>query len=214
VGDIVLAIYGPEGCTTREAARENRREKGCIRTLPRSNIVRQASMEGEKIKSKPKKKAKREIRIRTMEIDDIAPVFHLGERLFTSEESPNLYRTWDEYEIVEFYSGDRELCLVAEDGKDLVGFVLATTIEKRRSAWKYGYLVWIGIDERYQGKKLGSRLFREYLALMEREGVNMLLVDIEAENVEAHRFFLKMGFQSPQNHIYLSRNLRTRDRGD
>ena len=171
-------------------------------------------MEREKTKAKAKAKARHEVKIRGIEIDDIAPVFHLGERLFTSDESPNLYRTWDEYEVVEFYSSDRELCLVAEENHEVVGFVLATTIEKRHSAWKYGYLVWIGVEERFQGKNLGSRLFKEYMSLMERERVGMLLVDIEAENVEAHRFFLKMGFQSPQNHIYLSRNLRARDRSD
>ncbi len=35
------------------------------------------------------------IAIREMEIDDIASVYHLGEKLFTSEELPILYRNWD-----------------------------------------------------------------------------------------------------------------------
>lgn len=32
------------------------------------------------------------LEIRQMEIDDLAAVFHLGERLFTSQRVPNLYR--------------------------------------------------------------------------------------------------------------------------
>jgi hypothetical protein len=34
--------------------------------------------------------------VREMGIDDLAPVYHLGERLFTSDLYPSLYRTWEE----------------------------------------------------------------------------------------------------------------------
>jgi hypothetical protein len=33
--------------------------------------------------------------VRELEIDDLAPVYHLGEELFTSDLYPYLYRTWD-----------------------------------------------------------------------------------------------------------------------
>jgi ribosomal protein S18 acetylase RimI-like enzyme len=161
---------------------------------------------------KTNKKLKQDIKIRTMEIDDIAQAFHLGERLFTHDESPNLYRTWDEYEVVEFFTSEPDLCLVAALGETIVGFVLATTIEKRKSAWKYGYLVWIGVDDKHQGRRIGSRLYREFLSIMEDERVRMLLVDIDAENEEGYRFFKKQGFHYPQEHIYLSLNLSARDR--
>ncbi|HQO02999.1 MAG TPA: GNAT family N-acetyltransferase [Spirochaetota bacterium] len=163
-------------------------------------------------KKHPEKKRKPEIKIRTMEIEDIAPIFHLGEKLFTHDDAPNLYRTWDEYEVVEFFNSDSELCLVADDGTRIVGFVLATIIDKRRSAWKYGYLVWIAVDEAYRHRNIGTRLFKEFLSIMEEHRVRMLLVDIEAENDEARGFFARMGFNSPQDHIYLSLNLSTRDK--
>ncbi len=85
-----------------------------------------------------------DIIIRIMTIDDLATVFHIGELLFTSEYSSSMYRTWDEYEITTLFNSDSELCIVAElDGK-VIGFALGTTVEKQKSAWKYGYLVWIG----------------------------------------------------------------------
>lgn len=56
-----------------------------------------------------------------------------------------MYRTWDEYEITTLFNSDSELCLVAELGDEIVGFALGTTVEKQHSAWKYGYLVWIGV---------------------------------------------------------------------
>jgi hypothetical protein len=59
-------------------------------------------------------KNKHYLKIRPMEIDDLAWVFHLGETLFTARSSPNLYRTWDEYEVVGLFQGDSEYCFVAE----------------------------------------------------------------------------------------------------
>ena len=40
----------------------------------------------------PRQAARPSVEIREMEIDDLPEVFHLGERVFTSE-IPNLYRT-------------------------------------------------------------------------------------------------------------------------
>jgi len=48
------------------------------------------------------------VSIREMNIDDIAPIFHLGEQLFTSDLYPYLYRTWDEWEMIGMYNTDSE----------------------------------------------------------------------------------------------------------
>lgn len=147
------------------------------------------------------------ISIRQMEIDDLAKVFHLGEKLFTAREVPNLYRTWDEYEVTSLFQSDREFCLVAETEDQLTGFALGTTVVKTHSAWKYGYLIWLGVDPSFHGQGLASRLFNRFRDLMISEGVRMLLVDTEADNLPALHFFRKMGFHCPQEHIYLSYNL-------
>ncbi|NLI83498.1 MAG: GNAT family N-acetyltransferase [Deltaproteobacteria bacterium] len=147
------------------------------------------------------------VEIRNMEIDDIASVFHLGERLFTAREVPNLYRTWDEYEVINFFQSDSEFCLVAEVDEQIVGFALGTTVTKSHSAWKYGYLVWLGIDTEFRGYGIASKLFNRFRDLMLEDGVRMLLVDSEADNLPALHFFRKMGFGNPQQHIYLALNL-------
>jgi len=156
-------------------------------------------------------KAKRlNVKIREMEIDDLADVFHLGEKLFEAEKVPNLYRTWDEFEVVELFNSDSEFCLVAEARKRIVGFALGTTIEKSRSAWKYGHLIWLGVKPTYQRTGLGEKLFNRFIDLMQKNGVRMLLVDTEAENLPALFFFRKQGFGNPQQHIYLTLNLAAR----
>ena len=159
------------------------------------------SEDSQKTRKKPK------ISIREMELDDLAAVFHMGEKLFTARVSPNLYRTWDEYELIELFYADSELCFVAEEDGKIVGFALGTTIEKEKSAWKYGHLVWLGILPDYQRSGLGERIFNHVKEVMAGRGVRMLVVDTEADNLQALRFFRKMGFGKPEEHIYLSLNL-------
>jgi ribosomal protein S18 acetylase RimI-like enzyme len=158
------------------------------------------------------KKKRVNVIIREMEIDDLAAVFHLGEQLFTAQEVPNLYRTWDEYEVITLFQGDPEFCLVAEVDDRIVGFALGTTITKSRSAWKYGHLVWLGVDPALRREGLAEKLFSHFQDLMLEDGVRMLVVDSEADNLPALHFFRKMGFGNPQEHIYLSLNLATQQR--
>ncbi|SHJ60977.1 Ribosomal protein S18 acetylase RimI [Malonomonas rubra DSM 5091] len=148
-----------------------------------------------------------EIVIRVMTIDDLAAVFHLGERLFTSEYSSSMYRTWDEYEITTLFNSDSELCIVAELNGEVVGFALGTTVEKQHSAWKYGYLVWIGTRPGLQKCGAGKELFAEIKARMVEQGVRMIIIDTDADNEAGINFFKKQGFDNIQQHVYMTLNL-------
>lgn len=147
------------------------------------------------------------LRIREMSIDDLSYVFHIGEEIFTAEYSPSLYRTWDEYEITTLFNSDSELCLVAELGETIVGFALGTTVEKHHSAWKYGYLVWLGVRSGLQQRKVGEKLFKEIRRRMQEQGVRIIIIDTDAENEAAIRFFTKQGFGNIQEHVYMTLNL-------
>lgn len=145
--------------------------------------------------------------IREMTIDDFSEVFHIGEEVFTAEFSPSLYRTWDEYEVTTLFNSDSELCLVAEAGDAIVGFALGTTVEKHHSPWKYGYLVWLGVKKGLQKARVGERLFREIRRRMQEQGVRMIIIDTDADNEAAIRFFQKQGFGNIQEHVYMTLNL-------
>ncbi len=148
-----------------------------------------------------------ELRVRDMSIDDFPVVFHIGEDLFTSEYSPSMYRTWDEYEITTLFNSDSELCLVAELGDEILGFALGTTVEKSHSAWKYGYLVWLGVKPGIQQGGVGSALFKEIKRRMREQGVRMIIIDTDADNTAGIRFFEKQGFGNIQQHVYMTLNL-------
>jgi ribosomal protein S18 acetylase RimI-like enzyme len=160
------------------------------------------------------RKRKIETNIRQMEIDDISAVYHLGERLFTSEEYPILYRTWDQFEVTDYFTSDPEYCLVAEaepNGK-IIGFAIGTTIEKEGTAWKkYGYLSWIGVDETFQRTNLGIRLYRKLEQIWRRHGVRMIIADTDAENTPAISFFKSIGFADSSQHVWLVKTIRRPD---
>lgn len=145
--------------------------------------------------------------VKNLSIDDLADVFHLGERIFTLKKVPNLYRIWDEYEVIDFFQSDPDCCFVAKYDGELAGFILATIIDKRKSINKYGYLVWLGVSPDYARKGIGSILFEKFKIKMKEEKVRTLLVDTQADNESACNFFKKKGFSFPQDHIYFSLKL-------
>jgi ribosomal protein S18 acetylase RimI-like enzyme len=154
----------------------------------------------------------RVVRIREMTIDDLSEVFHIGEEIFTSEYSPVLYRSWDEYEITTLFNSDSELCLVAEAYEVILGFALGTTVEKQHSAWKTGYRVGLGVRRGLQKGGTGERLFRELKRRMVEQGVRMMIIDTDADNQAGIRFFKQQGFGNIQKHVYMTLNLSRRPR--
>jgi ribosomal protein S18 acetylase RimI-like enzyme len=154
-------------------------------------------------------KHKIEVAIRAMEIDDVSAVYHLGEKLFTSDEFPILYRTWDPYEVTEYFTTESEYCLVAETEDDrIVGFVLANMVEKEGTAWKkYGYLTWIGVDEGFQRTNLGQRLYNKIEDTFRKKGARMVMADTDAENAGALAFLNAMGLSARAQHVWLAKTL-------
>ncbi len=148
-----------------------------------------------------------EFDVRPMEIGDLAPVFYLGERLFTADKWPALYRTWDEFEVVTFYASDTDTCFVATRNEKVIGFALGNIIEKENSAWRYGYCVWLGVDPNLERSGVGSALFTAMRDKFIELGARMILVDTDANNEPAINFFKKHGFDHENKHVYLSMNL-------
>jgi ribosomal protein S18 acetylase RimI-like enzyme len=147
------------------------------------------------------------ILVRDMGIDDLAPIFHLGEQLFTSDLYPYLYRTWDEWEVIGLYNTDPEYCLVAEIEEQLVGFVLGTVISKPPSPWMYGYIIWLGVSPNFQRRGIADKLVDKLVERMIEEGVRFMLVDTDPSNEAALKFFNRKGFGNPHKHVFLSMNL-------
>ncbi len=142
-----------------------------------------------------------------MQLKDIPAVFELGQRLFTAEKLPTLYRSWDENELVQLFATDEETCLVAEASDCIVGFALGRMMDKPRSAWRYGWLEWLGIEPAFKRRGIASRLLNQLTSLFIERDARIMLVDTDEENYTALAFFRKCGFGQEIRHVYLSQNL-------
>ncbi len=145
--------------------------------------------------------------VREMELEDLPAVYALGEAVFTADKWPSLYRTWDEYEAVSLFNSDGEFCIVAEYDERLVGFALGSLIEKRKSAWSYGYLTWLAVDPVLKRQGIATRLVDAITETFIRAGARMMIVDTDAENEAAIKFFRRHDFRNEDRHVYLSKNL-------
>src|SRR3974390_2956805 len=125
----------------------------------------------------PSKAQNSNIVLRRMELEDLPAVFMLGERLFTADAFPALYRSWDEHEILELFRSDEETCLVAEEVEKIVGFALGCMMEKPRSAWRYGWLEWLGVAPRYKRHGIARRLLNQLTQLFIDREARIMLVD-------------------------------------
>jgi ribosomal protein S18 acetylase RimI-like enzyme len=157
----------------------------------------------------PRKRAKPlpPVEIREMELRDVAAVFELGQKLFTAEEWPSLYRSWDDHELALLFSNDAETCLIAEADGNVIGFALGRVMEKPRSAWRYGWLLWLGVDRRFKRSGIATRLIKQLKGLFIERDARIMLVDTAAKNHSAVAFFRRNGFGQEIRHVYLSQNL-------
>lgn len=147
------------------------------------------------------------IRIRDMTIDDLSAVFSIGNRVFTSDTHIFLYRTWETYEVTGLFTTDPELCIVAEYSGSVIGFALGSIIEKPKSSWAYGYLVWTGVEPKFQKHHVGGRL---YIALEKRViklGARIMIIDTEGTNRGAINFFEGVGFRKRSQHLWMTKSL-------
>jgi len=149
----------------------------------------------------------RGVEIREMELEDIPAVYALGEAVFTADKWPSLYRTWDEYEPVGLFTSDGEFCFVADDEGQVVGFALGSLIDKRKSAWSYGYLTWLAVDPTRKRGGIASQLMDAITEAYLKAGARMMIVDTDAENEPAIHFFRRHGFGNVDRHVYMSKNL-------
>jgi ribosomal protein S18 acetylase RimI-like enzyme len=147
------------------------------------------------------------VEIREMELKDVPAVFELGQKLFTAEEWPTLYRSWDDHELALLFSSDAETCLVAEADGRIFGFALGRVTEKPRSAWRYGMLLWLGVERKFKRSGIATRLLRQLTGRFIENDVRLMLVDTAAKNQAALAFFRRSGFGQEIRHVYLSQNL-------
>lgn len=152
--------------------------------------------------------SRQQVKISPMVLADLTWAFDLGERVFTADRWLNLYRTWEEYELLSAYLGDGDYCLVATLNKKPLGFVLGTTIDKKGSSWKYGHLLWLAVEPEYSGRGIAGKLVERLTEIYLENEIDIIMVDTEKTNTPAISFFKRSGFSDQGEHVYMFKNIR------
>ena len=148
------------------------------------------------------------IEIREMRLDDLPAVFALGQKLFTAEDLPTLYRSWDDDVVMQLFSSDQETCLVAVADQKIVGFALGSIMENPATPGDtVGWSGWAWMPA--TTGMASPPLLNQLTSLFIRRHARILLVDTDEENHPALAFFRKNGFGHELRHVYLSQNLDT-----
>jgi ribosomal protein S18 acetylase RimI-like enzyme len=96
---------------------------------------------------------------------------------------------------------------VAEAEERIVGFALGRVMEKPRSAWRYGWLLWLGVEPHFKRAGVATRLLNQLTGRFIDRDARIMLVDTDAKNHSALGFFRRRGFGQEMRHVYLSQNL-------
>jgi len=159
--------------------------------------------------------------LRPLELRDVGACFHLGDRIFSETKFNNLYRTWDEFEVVNLINSHPEFCFIAETVEDdeisqpnltnktLAGFALGSVLIKKNGKFCIGYLDWVVVEPRFQCQGIGTALIKRVIdALRDEYQVKILIADTPAGNKPAINFFTqRIGLTEMVPHVYMSRKV-------
>jgi len=131
-------------------------------------------------------------KIRKASEADFENVFPLFEQLWPNKELDRI-----SLQIV-FNRGihsdsDELLCL--ESSGELIGFCAYAIVN---NLWQAGYISFMYamvIDEKYRGRGFGSMLVKKVIEDSKASGMKRLELDSAFQRLQAHEFYLKLGFE-------------------
>ncbi len=99
--------------------------------------------------------------------------------------------SWYPKKTIEGWIKDpqRDIILVAKDGKTLVGMCLVHGMRD----WSYCSSLFVSKD--YRGQGIGKALLAQAVRLLKKRGYGMIAVLAEADNKEAQEFYTHEGFK-------------------
>jgi len=132
-----------------------------------------------------------EIKVRDMKVEDLPIVFELGAYEFDMKSIYHQY--WNLIELVNHFEKERELCIVAESDRHIIGFALG---HKGFSIWdsKLGHFEWIAVSRKYQRKGIGTALCKEVIIRFEKMGIKRILADTRSRNI-SQKLLKKLSFK-------------------
>jgi ribosomal protein S18 acetylase RimI-like enzyme len=144
-----------------------------------------------------------DVTIRPMTAGDFSAVYQLGSRCFDRMTIP--YNYWSIGNVAKHLETSADLCLVAEENGQVVGFLLCD--ETFETDEQTAYLEWLGVDAEHRRKGLGRRLTEAALARAAELGKARVVLEVAAPNTASRALFEELGFEEEVSVTYLAKRL-------
>ena len=153
------------------------------------------------------------ITIRAFARDDEAPLYRAYVESFAEhwgQQHPDAETWWRERRDADAAGYDPDLWLVALDGDDLVGFVIAK-VQHESDGEAHGYIGDLGVRPAWRGRALGESLLAHSFGLLRDRGLPYVALDVDTENTTgAVRLYTKLGMEQRPSFTIWSRTLAAR----
>ncbi len=134
--------------------------------------------------------AKAKFRLRSIAEGDIPRLVEIEKKITGAETMTPLEHSIHNY----VYYGDPDLCLVAEVGKRVVGFLIGEVRPWEFGHEEVGWLKAVGIDPEYQGRGIGKALGDAVLKALKDKGVHRVRTLVEWDSGDLITYFRSLGF--------------------
>ncbi len=133
---------------------------------------------------------KLEVHIRNLNIDDIDPVYKLGDSIF---DWPTEHVLWNEQIVRWYYEQCKAVCFVAEKESMIIGFILCFATQST------GRVEWVAVDSMFQKQGVATELLRRSLLVFRLNKITHIST-LARDDGKASTFFIRNGFQGSGLH--------------
>jgi len=136
------------------------------------------------------------VKVRPCSSNDLQSVFEIAEKYTSFDATPTFA------DIEGMYSRNPDYFFVAEDNSGRVtGFItgyerkgLPENVLRTWNAKRVGYVELMAVDSRYRRKGIGRALMDTLLEHFQRNGIDIVNLDVPAEQEAAVQLYKKLGF--------------------
>jgi ribosomal protein S18 acetylase RimI-like enzyme len=142
--------------------------------------------------------------IRAMTLEDLPAVYRLGTRCYDVRDKP--YNYWSVREVADHFESSPELCFVAQDGEEVVGFALAAPSYEILE--DVGHLEWVAVAPEHRRDGLATHLIEAVVEKVRALGRAHIVADVSSANEASRALFRQLGFEEGISVTFFTRPLR------
>lgn len=144
-----------------------------------------------------------DVTIRPMTAGDFGAVYQLGSLYFDRTAIP--YNYWSIGNVAKHLETSGDLCLVAEENGQIVGFLLCD--ENFEADEQTAYIEWLAVDSEHRRAGLGRRLAEEALARVAELGKTRVVLEVAAPNTASRALAEQLGFEEEVSVTYFAKQV-------